>query len=788
MLSKNPGFTAVAVLTLALGIGATTAIVSVVRATLWAPLPVRHPERLVQVWAVRQDGYRMPGLNPRAIEELRQQTNLFQRMVTYERDVQMLAGDGLPERIRGVRVCPEFFSLLNVRPERGRGFTADEATSGRDDVVILSHLLWQRAFGGDPAIVGRSIRFEEGSLTVVGVMPQSFAFPPSSSSVFPEASTTSYWRPLGSRYRPVAMNISVIAELREDTQLRQVQAWLEILQQRLAADQPLDYEEYRFEVQPLRDGFATPFLRRTLWVLLGAIALVLLIASANLANLQFARMATRLQEIAVRAALGAGRWRLSRQLLTESLLLAAVGGLAGLVVAVLGIKWLVELLPPGLPRLKPISLDLGALAVAAGVTLGTGLAFGLLPAWRGGRTSLSAALKLSAATTTRDRRGRWLSRALIAGQVALAVVLLGGAGLMVRSVVALLTVDPGFDPHGVVNFTPQFDADQLPSAAAFETGVRQRVASVPGVEAVGLWFLGNEVEVASGADGRPVRLTEIWVGVEAADPLRVLRVPLKRGRWLGRSDAGGGVVPVLVSESASGRLWPGGDPVGKRLWGTGTNPASQFEVVGVVSDLRMERYDLAPEPTVYRPVVATPEFDRAGTLILRIAAPYAAVQKGIERELKVAGANKARPLVVHWDQYLYDGTAGHRTLMRYLVLFALVGLFLAALGLYGVLAFSVARRTREIGIRLALGARPSDVFLLILSQGMVAAALGAMVGMVGAILGARLLRAFLFGITPQDPLTLIGVALLLSAVALLACWWPARRAARIDPLEALRCE
>ena len=788
MLSKNPGFTAVAVLTLALGIGATTAIVSVVRATLLAPLPVQHPERLVQVWAVRQDGYRMLGLDPRAIEELRQQTNLLQRMVTYERDVQMLAGDGLPEKIRGVRVSPEFFSLLNARPERGRGFTADEATSGRDDVVILSHLLWQRAFGGDPAIVGRSIRFEEGSLTVVGVMPQSFAFPPSSSSVFPEASTTSYWRPLGSRYRPVAMNISVIAELREDTQLRQVQAWLEILQQRLAADQPLDYEEYRFEVQPLRDGFATPFLRRTLWVLLGAIALVLLIASANLANLQFARMATRLQEIAVRAALGAGRWRLSRQLLTESLLLAAVGGLAGLVVAVLGIKWLVELLPPGLPRLKPISLDLGALAVAAGVTLGTGLAFGLLPAWRGGRTSLSAALKLSAATTTRDRRGRWLSRALIAGQVALAVVLLGGAGLMVRSVVALLTVDPGFDPHGVVNFTPQFDADQLPSAAAFETGVRQRVASVPGVEAVGLWFLGNEVEVASGADGRPVRLTEIWVGVEAADPLRALRVPLKRGRWLGRSDAGGGVVPVLVSESASGRLWPGGDPVGKRLWGTGTNPASQFEVVGVVSDLRMERYDLAPEPTVYRPVVATHEFDRAGTLILRIAAPYAAVQKGIERELKIAGANQARPLVVHWDHYLHDGTAGHRTLMRYLVLFAVVGLFLAALGLYGVLAFSVARRTREIGIRLALGARPSDVYLLILGQGMVAAALGATVGMVGAILGTRLLRAFLFGVTPQDPLTLIGVALLLSAVALLACWWPARCAARVDPLEALRCE
>jgi predicted permease len=301
MLCKNSGYTAVAVLTLALGIGATTAIVSVVRATLWAPLPVPHPERLVQMWAVhRRDGYRTPGMSPRAIEQLRQQTHLFQRVVVYEMDGQRLAGDGLPERIRGAWVSPDFFSLLNARPERGRGFTAEEARPGYGDVVILSHALWQSRFGGDPAIVGRSIRFLEGSLTVVGVMPASFAFP---------ASSTRYWRPLAA---PPAedsilqdvVNMSVIGELRENAQLRQVEAFLELLQRRLANDRPSDYAEFRFEAMAMRDNFATLFLRRTFWVLFGAIALVLLIASGNLANLQSVRIESRQRELAVRAALG----------------------------------------------------------------------------------------------------------------------------------------------------------------------------------------------------------------------------------------------------------------------------------------------------------------------------------------------------------------------------------------------------------------------------------------------------------------------------------------------------
>src|SRR5437879_30097 len=409
-LLKNPGFTAVAVLTLALGIGATTAIVSVVKTAVFDPLPVEHPERFVQLGVVHKERGWWPGINPLALRDARQQTNLFARLAAYsENDGLTLRGEEFPQSVPGVWVTPEFFGLLDVRPLLGRTFTADEGQPGKDDVLVISHRLWQRLFGGDPAIIGRTVRFRERPMTVVGVMPPHFTFP--------TARYDEYWRPVQDP-DPTGgdwlANTRVIAEMRPGVETAQVQAFLDVVSHRQAKESQIA-AEYEFQCRDLGEMFSKPEVRRTLGPLLGAIAFVLVIAAANVANLQLARTETRHQELAVRAALGAGRARVFRQLLTESLLLAILGGAAGLAVTAFGLDLLPKLIPADLPRLKPIALNAGVLSIASGLTLATGLLFGLTPAWQG-RSNLSEILKLGAATSTQHQGRMWFRRQLIAGQ------------------------------------------------------------------------------------------------------------------------------------------------------------------------------------------------------------------------------------------------------------------------------------------------------------------------------------------------------------------------------------
>ena len=796
-LRRNPGFTTVALLTLALGIGATTAIVSMVKTTVFDPLPARHPARLVQIGYRDKERGWSPGFNPSGLRETRLQTNLFARVAAYSWDVLTLPGEDFPRPVRGGWVTPEFFDLWNLRPRLGRAFTADEGRPGKDAVLVISHHLWMRMFGGDPAIIGRTIPFREGPMTVVGVMPPHFSFPDAEFE---------YWRPAEGpvpgtdEYLP---NMRVIAEMRPEVDRAQVQAFLAVLTQRqgheFTAGNP---SWYPFQIRLLRDMFSTPELRRSLGLLLGAIMFVLLIAAANVANLQLVRTESRQQELAVRAALGASRARVFRQLLTESLLLAVLGATAGIAVTVLGLDLLPKLIPANLPRLKPIALNFEVLGISAGLTLATGLLFGLAPAWPGARSNLSDVLQLNATTATRDRRCGWFSRGLIAGQITLVFVLLTGAGLMVRSVFGLLRVNPGLDPQHVVRVYPSIQGFQrglyspdpakdkaTDAAFAFYANARQRLAAIPGVVAAGVAFEGPETEVSTAPGALPARLMNFWIGVEAADPLRVMRVPLRQGRWLERGDGGEGVGRVVVNETAARRLWPGETGVGKRFWRKEHNVEVPCEVVGVVGDTRDWSRQVEPEPIFYRALRKEQNIDTAPKfLVIRTAANPSALYKPMGRALKDAGVDETMSEFYVLREVLDTAMTGHRIVMLCLSIFGGVGLLLAAIGLYGVLAYSVARRTREIGIRMALGAQIADVLRLTMGNGLWLVGVGGMLGLALSLATGRVLRSYLFGLNSADPATFIAVSLLLTSAALLACWLPARRAARVNPTEALRHE
>lgn len=798
MLAKYPGFTTLAVLVLGLGIGATTAMVSIAQTAVLDPLPTRHPGRVVQLGFINREQAWRPGINPAALRDLRPQTNLFAQIVAYGWDRLMLPSEDFPQPVPGLWVTPEFFRLWGLSPQLGRTFAADEGQPGKDDVLVISHRFWQRQFGGDPAVVGRTVVFRERPMTVIGIMPRQFAFP---------EAREDYWRPMPGpaagtdEYLP---NTQVIAEMLPTVKASQVQAFLDVITRRqgqqFMAGQP---SWFPFAVRDLRDMFSTPEVRRSLGLLLGAVLFVLIIAATNVANLQLARTETRQQELAMRAALGAGRGRVFRQLVTESLLLAVLAGVVSLALTALSFRLLQGLIPAALPRVKPIALNWAVLGIASAVSLSTGLLFGLAPACRGWRANLSEVLKLGAVTNTRSRGRGWFSRSLIVGQLAMVVILLSGAGLMTRSVINLLRVNPNLDPRNVVRVYPSiigllqrnFNSDpalnkSAEAAFVFFADARERVAAVPGVVATGVGFEGREMEATTSQGSVPIHVQKFWIGVEKDDPLRVLRIPLRQGRFLDRRDLGAGVHTALVNETAARQLWPGESPVGKRFIAKEQEKTGLvYEVVGVVGDTRDYSRHIEPEATFYRTLAKEPNIDSAPMfLVVRTAVKPEKLYKPIGMALKAAGIDPEEPFFMNLEDTLRTAMAGHRTLMLYLLIFSGIGLLLGGIGLYGVLSYSVARRTREIGVRMAMGAQVNDVKRLVVGQGLALVGLGAVIGLLVALSVDRVLRAYLFGVASDDAVTLAGTALLLSAVALLACWVPARRAAKVDPMVALRGE
>ena len=795
-LLRSPGFTAVALLTLALGIGANTAIFSVVNSVLLKPLPFQQPDRLVQVFESTRGG--LGTASPPNFTDWRNESSAFAVMGAYTATAGALTGRGDPQRIAGAAVTGDFFRVLAETPLLGRAISQAEAVSGQDKVVVLSHRLWQRQFGADRAIVGRTVQLDGGDYTVIGVMPPGFEYPAGADMWVPLVFTEDdLATQRGAHY------LDVIARLAPGMSMEQASSQMAAIADVLETRYPDTNTGAGAFVLPLRDALVGN-VRPALLILLGAVGFVLLIACANVANLLLARTVARRRELAVRSALGAGRGRLVRHVLAESLLLAVLGGAAGVLLASLALQVLLTLPLDGMPRLEDTGLDGTVLAFTAGVSILTGVLFGLLPAIRSGRArDLTAALKAGGGAVAQERTGGRTQGALVIAEMAFAVLLLAGAGLLLKSFVTLQRVDPGFNPGGVLTFNIALPRSAYPdpedSQAFFET-LNRRIGALPGVESVagifGLPLTGFNYTISvEQLDGAPAydepgeeRYTQ--VRVVTPDYFRTMQIPLLAGRALAASDRAGAQPVVVVNQSAAELLWPADEALGHRFelgttLGLG-GPRIGGTVVGVVGDVRHHGPVEEPRPEVYAAHGQFPVDFMSMTV--RASVPPASLVNPIRDELRALDGSLPMDEVRTMEQRLAASVAQPRLYMLLLSVFAAAALLLAAIGIYGVMACAVRNRVHEIGVRRALGAEAGDVLRMVVGSGMSLALGGLVLGLLAAYALTRVLARLLYGVSATDPLTFAGVALLLTAVALLASFIPAQRAARIDPMIALREE
>ena len=792
MLWKNAGFTAVAALVLALGIGANTSLFSVVNAVLLRPLPFPDAERIVWFDGINQArGITTSNLSPPDYKDWEQQAGAFERTAAYVTGSANLSAEGgEPERVQRVSVTAGFFPVLGVGPALGRALSPEDEAPGAEDVVVISHALWRGRFGADPNVSGRRINVNGKPHTVVGVMPPSFDYPRQSQMWTP-------FKPERSAERRDNRFVFVLARLRPGATVEEAQAQIDTISGRLGQQYPETNAGWSARLTRLHERTVRD-VRASLLLLLGAVGFVLLIACANVANLLLARAAARRREIALRTALGAGRLRVVRQLLTESLMLAALGGAAGLALSLFLTRLLVAISPANLPRLNDVGMDWRVLGFTVGLVCVVGLLFGLAPALQASRADLSESLKEGSRGSSEGRGRNRVRSALVVSEVALSLLLLVGAGLLVRSFLLLGDVNPGFDPANVLTMRLS-----LPSATYPEPGRRveffreltRRVEALPGVEAAGaaisLPLGGTTLSVGRGfvREGNPLAAEHAFdAGYVVVTPgyLRAMRIPLKSGREFTDRDAADAPPVAVINESLARRMFPGEDPVGKRLTAWRDEKFAR-EVVGVAADVKMGQMESEDAPQVYVPLAQNATW---GSLSL-------AVRTTVEPE-SLAGAVRGAVLALDKNQPVYDvrtmddvrsaSVAGRRMVVILFGVFAVLALLLAAIGIYGVLSYAVAQRTHEIGIRVALGARRMDVLRLVVGQGMRLVMLGVGLGVAGAFAVTRLLESLLFGVSATDPATFAGVAAILSAVALLACYIPARRATRVDPMVALRYE
>ena len=797
VLAKSPGFTLVAVVALALGIGANTAIFSVINAVLLRPLPYPEAERVVTLWRsdVRKPDDKQPNAAP-DFADWREGNKVFDAMSAYHYQSFTLTGADKPERVGGARVTADFTSVLGVNPASGRAFLPQEDQPGGGRVALISDRLRQRRFKSDPQVLGETLLLNGEPHTIIGVMPPDFGFPSSSVEVWTPAAL-SYARQSDS----VRGYLSVVARLKPGVSQAQAQGEMDAVARRLAEAHPNTNRHSGVRLVSLHEQ-TTGKIRPSLFVLCGAVGMVLLIACANVANLFLARAAARRREIAVRTALGASRLRLMRQLLTESVLLALAGGVAGLLLAVWGVELLTSAVGTGVPRLKEVGIDRQAFGFTLLVSVLTGLVFGFVPALRGSRADFTSSLKEgSRSQTTGLHQGRFRS-SLVVAQIALALMLLVGAGLFLKSFQRLRQLDAGFDPANVLTLQLSLPEAKYPEGhrqIAFFDAVLARISALPGVDAAGVVTnlpLGNSKEnssfdFAAGAadDGDADRSAN--VSTISPHYFRALDISLMQGRAFADADRRNSPGVVIVNEAFARRYFKGEDPLGKRLVLGGSQEKELYgepitrEVVGVVEDARFE-LETEAAPEMYVPYTQRPMDEM--TIVIRAAADLANFAPAVRGAVLGVDADQPIHNVKLMEQWLAESVASRGLVMKLTSLFAFLALVLAGVGIYGVMAYTVAQRTHEIGIRMALGARGADVLRLVVGQGMVLALLGVALGLAGALAAARVMASLLYGVSATDPVTFASVALLLSAVAALACYIPARRATKIDPMIALRYE
>jgi putative ABC transport system permease protein len=786
MLWKHPGFTAVATIALALGIGASTAIFSVVQAVLLRPLPYNGPERIFELSETARGG--LMTLSPPNLLDWKAQNTTFSAIAAYNDTSVTLSGDFEPEQLDAALVGVEIFEVLGVAPARGRRFVPDEARPGGPRAVILGHGPWQQRFGGDEGIIGRTLTFDGRPFQVVGVMPRGFTFPGEMDLWFPLRLTDDELTPnqRGAHY------LNAVGRLKPGVTIAQAIDDLARIEQRIA-DQHASVQGYGVWAQPLLDSMVGN-VRKPLLILFGAVGFVLLIACANVSNLLLARASARRTEIAVRSALGAGRWQIVRQLLAESVLLALAGGLCGLLLAAWGVRTLNGVLPQNLPRAGGIDLNASILVFSVIVSMATGVVFGIVPSMYASSADLVSFLKDARRDGSSGSSRRTFRNALVAIEVALALVLLTGAGLAIRSFDRLTAIDPGFDPSGVlaVSLTLSGYPDAAATARFYEQYV-ESLRSQPGVAAAGGVM---RPPLASGGFGGTFTIVgaedaedqSMQVRAATAGYMEALRIPLRRGRLLTTADGGNGQPVAILSEEASRRFFPGRDPVGQRIrlhvGITGTDPVR--EIVGVVGNVKLRRIDSAPAAVAYVPHSQYVSDDM--TIFVRGKSDPMALVPMVKSQLASIDREVALTRVLPAERLVAASVAEPRFRMILLGLFAAIALALAAVGLYGVMAFAVSQRQAEIGVRMALGADRTTVLRLVLAQGMLPVAIGMAVGLAAAAALTKLMSGLLYEVSPLDPVTYAAVALVLSVVAATACYIPARRATRVDPLAALRAE
>jgi predicted permease len=791
-LVHSPIFTVVTVLSLALGIGANTAIFSVVNGLLLRPLPYPESEQIVDVWHTPPQ-QSFPGLDrfsvsPANYLDWKAQSNAFEQMAIYTYTGLSLSTSNDPLPLIGAAVSSDFFSVLRTNAMQGRTFTPDEEQPGRDQVVVISHGLWQRAFGANPNIVGQTLTLNSRSFTVVGIMPAGFQLPREADLWVPLA-----WDDKERQTRSIHDYI-VIARLKQSVSLPQAQAEMSTISTRLEQQYPEENSGWGAVVIPLREDLVGD-IRTALLVLFSAVGFVLLIACANVANLMLARGANRQKEIAVRIALGAGRARLVRQLLTESVLLAVTGGVLGLLLAVWGSRMLVRL--GSLPNSGDIGIDTWALGFTLLVSFAAGIIIGIVPALQFTKSSLSETLKQGSGRTGGSPMKQHTRKALVVSEVALSLVLLIGAGLMIRSFWKLQNVDPGFDTSNAltmsVALTPIRYSEPHQQLAFLDRAMEQ-IRAVPGVVSVGTT---TTIPLAGGGSTQPFSIEGRPTGTIAEQPMaqtryispdyfKAIGIPLRQGRFFSDQDRDNSVPVIIISEAMARRFWPGENPIGKRLTPSFHSKEGAREIVGVVGDVKARGLDSDASTMMYLPYKQAPR--PFMSFVVRTSSNPESLVQPVSRAIYSIDKEQALTDVQTMDQVLMQSLSDRRFNMTLLLTFAGVALVLAAVGVYGVMNYTVTLRRRELGIRMALGAKASDVLRLVLRQGLTLTLIGVGAGLISAYALTRLMASLLYGVTATDYLTFASVSAVLIVVGLVASFVPARRATKVDPTIALRTE
>jgi len=790
---KRPGFIVINVLTLALGIGASTAIFTVVNAALIKGLPYRSPEALYHLFEITpQQQFNQREFSYPDYQDYQQ--NQICDIAAYTGGGAILSGRGDSEQVFAPSASGNFFSVLGVEPVLGRTFQPEEAKPGGPKVTVLTYATWQKRFGADPTVVGQAVNLNGENYTVIGVLPSTFQF------AFRQAD---FWRP----YQPTEAQLTrrflhgtnLIARLKPGVTMAQAQSELGVIAGRIQQQYADSHAGTKLKIVPLQEQIVGG-VKPVLFVLLAAVGFVLLIACANVAGLLLTRSLARQKEVAIRAALGASRWRIIRQLLTESVLLSLAGGLLGLLLAYWGIGALVSLVPDGqinsLPFLKTLRIDTGILTFSFLLSLVTGLVFGLAPAVQASRLALNEVLK-EGGRNSAGGAGNKLRSAFVITEIALAVVLLVGAGLMLKSLMRLLQTSPGFNPENVLTMTvvlPRTKYTEDNRQIQFMDQLKERVQAIPGVTAVGMVNIlplqgGNTTRVNVEGDPIPPAGQEIEANIRDVNEtyFQTLGVPILAGRMFDERDKAGNPSVVIIGKTMADKIFGSRDPIGRRLVYSGIN-APPEQIVGVVGDLRITGLDEAPKPIIYYPYRQDPS--PATNLVVRTTAEPNAMVATIREQVRALEPEVALFNSRAMDQLISDSpAAAMRRFPAVLTsVFGALALLLSSIGIYGVVSYSVSQQTRHIGVRMALGAQTSDILKMVLKQGVLLALVGVAVGALAALGLMRLLRSLLFEVQTYDVVTFVVAGVVLFAVALLACYLPARRATKVDPLEALRYE